>query len=174
MFEFTTVELNVAKSISRKFAITWREEARNTALEAIWKFRDSYQEGVGKYSSYIYGKAYYYCIDKLRSEVGRMGSYKNAGLFNIVPIDTDALNGQTIFTHAIDYNSPEKLVVEKDSSYLVERFTDKEMEITKKLVSGMTQQDLAEEMGVTPSRVCQIVAPLRQKIKAAQLRYESC
>lgn len=174
MFEFTEQERDITYKVSSKFKTWWREDVRSVCAETIWLRRDDYN-GDGDYGAWMYLTCRRASIDYLRSQMGRSSTKKYKINCNLVPIESDVINSldsKTVFTRAIDVRTPEKIFFEKEAcnlSHIAKKLTPQELEIAQKIVNGMTQQDVAEEMGVTPSRICQIMKPVKEKIKQAMI-----
>jgi DNA-binding NarL/FixJ family response regulator len=99
-------------------------------------------------------------IDAYRQEFGKAATARHRGMMSHVEIEDRGERG------VVDHETPESIVVDQDGdlSYLAQHFTPTELEIAQKLVNGMTQKAVADERGVTPSRVCHLMRPVKAKI----------
>lgn len=168
-FQFTEREMGIAEVISKRLPTWWREDAYNCALEAIWRCRSSWN-GEGNYHGWAYEKAYFYCVDELRKDEGRKDSLKNKAIKRQTQLEYQYRNDEENirWSWLIDNDTPEHYVVDMDVNlcHLTSRWTPIQKSIIAGLVTGRLKQEIAEELGITPGRISQLIRPVKEMYEA--------
>lgn len=156
MSEFSDEELAVARKAASRFPSQYREDCYWMALLSIWRRRDQWDQRV-PYRKFLFTVAYYGIIDEVRLLLGR---YRRE---LAVPIDWSETRSHPV----TQYMLPEHEVVDMDTSvsHLVAGCTELEQRIAQRLAEGASKQQIAEELGVSPSRISQMLRPIKRHLQ---------
>ena len=145
--------------------LRWRPSARDAddvesdAAFAMWRASLSW-DGRHSRAQWLYRKATFGIIDGLRTRGGKPGSHRHRGQYKEVRLD----GGSPLFPPAQDPENVEFLVE------ALSRGDERLRVICAGLAEGKTKQEVAEDLGVTPGRVSQLLHVIRKnyrKLEAA-------
>lgn len=176
-----------ARMVVARTRVSWSPDVHSSVLYAIWRALEDYDPGKGvSLSSYVAIRVKGAAIDGVRRAEGRIDRVTGARtrfvevpssdtLYEVVHLRGHnrndmaawrAFDGGSMFDSTDDDEDDdrekfEKLVALMDSRPMMERWI-----MRQRFVKGRTLEEIGEELGVTESRVCQIVAKETRAIRA--------
>lgn len=141
----------------RKLPLLEEEAMVSDAAHAIWRAASRW-DGRGERIPYLLQRARFGIIDGLRERYGRSGSHRYKGVAKQWPLDV--VDEARTDTPKADF-SPESVLGLK---HLVDALATGDVRLRRilaGLVAGESKREIAEELGVTPSRVSQLLRRVR-------------
>ena len=141
----------VASVAARTVPLRDQDDAIQDGMVAVWQAIDSF-DGTGSLTGWLNNKIRWAIIDGQRVRTG----YKRYGRVDVLHFD-----GFDPQANRLD--DPEARAVTADQVRWVRtKLSPADVALFDGLLEGRTQQSIADEQGVTLSRVCQRVAKIRQ------------
>lgn len=156
-------EVAIAKHVARRFIKRRRlwnyelEDAESDALMAVWKATLSF-DGRGNRSTYLYIKAEQGVVDGIRQQCGRLGSARNElykRMFRAGNGDPD--EGSSRERSEMEFEAFVAELADGDDERV--RF------ILHRLAEGYSKREIAEQLGVDPSRVSQLLKQVKERVE---------